>query len=70
MSSNIQRRRFMLIPSLWKIPFTTISKCKGGAQGAFNRNNAPRRITWDENMFPTLHSEDVITYHAHMSADN
>ena len=43
---------------------------KVAAQGAFNRNNAPRRITWDENMFPTLHGEDVISYHTYMSADN
>jgi len=39
------------------------------AQGAFNRNNALRRKTWDENMFPTLHGENTICYHTYMSAD-
>ncbi|MEO5673020.1 MAG: T9SS type A sorting domain-containing protein [Chitinophagales bacterium] len=40
------------------------------AQGAFNRNNAARRIIWDEGMFPTLHGEDAISYHAYMSVDD
>ncbi len=38
------------------------------AQGAYNRNNAPRRITWDEQAFPLYNGIDVISYHAYMSA--
>ncbi|MEO5675577.1 MAG: T9SS type A sorting domain-containing protein, partial [Chitinophagales bacterium] len=43
-------------------------KAKVAAQGAFNRNRAQRRITWDEGMLPVLKGEDVISYHSYMSA--
>ncbi len=33
------------------------------AQGAFNRNNQPRRIQWDDDLLQTLEGEDAITFH-------
>lgn len=41
---------------------------KVAAQGAFNRNNDPRRIAWDDSVIETLNDEDVIAFHQYYSA--
>lgn len=41
---------------------------KVAVQGAFNRNNAPRRITWDESLFPVVSGQNAISYHSYMAA--
>ncbi|MCY7409362.1 MAG: T9SS type A sorting domain-containing protein [Chitinophagales bacterium] len=60
---------YAIVASKWA---DTIHKyfplAKVAAQGAYNRNNAPRRITWDENLYPSLHGENVISFHTYMSA--
>ncbi len=43
--------------------------CKVAAIGAFNRNNEPRRVNWDPEMYTTLKNEDAISFHAYYSAN-
>lgn len=41
---------------------------KVAAQGAFNRNNQPRRLEWDDDLVKTLEGEDAITLHEYYSS--
>ncbi|MCS6990595.1 MAG: T9SS type A sorting domain-containing protein [Chitinophagales bacterium] len=43
-------------------------QAKVAVQGAYNRNNAPRRITWDETLFPLMRGQNAVSYHGYMAA--